>query len=493
MKSIAKYIDAFCAECPENKVNAIPDSASLAFLEENLPLIEIPDKQMEKTYYFRAWTYRKHIKKTEDGYIVTEFLPDVPWAGVDNAISCPVAHHIAEGRHFKNKDFLYAYIRHFAMGRGAEKDIYSYSNPFIDEVCRFVLREGNLAFGRELYPHLCRQYEKLKELHGTTSGLYFSNDNRDGMEYSISGPGLRPTFNSYLYADAMSLAALADALGDGEMAEELRAEAGALRSLVHRYLYDAKDGFYKTIPAADKDADPDFDRSDPDHDCREEIGYLPFLYGLAEKGEEGAFRLLFDETCFAAPYGPTTADRSHPRFMKCTVNHECLWDGPSWPYATSQTLSAMEKILHDGTDAVTREEYMSLLSTYSRSHTLTEGGRTIPFIDEDLDPFTGEWIARDRIIEMKKEGIDKIEGRGMYYNHSTFCDLVLSGAFGISVKDDTLTVDPLALGTWKTFSVENLTVRGRTFAVSYDGRTLSLSEGGRVVAAGERKLSYSLL
>lgn len=492
MNSCAKYIEKFISECPETIVNAIPDSKAVDFLTENVPHITIPDKQMEETYYFRFFTYRKHIKKTEDGYVVTEFLPDVPWAGAYNAIGCPVAHHIAEGRYFKNKEFLYAYIRHFAMGRGADKDIFYYSNPFIDEVCRFVFREGDLAFGKELYPHLCRQYEKLKELHGTPSGLYFSNDNKDGMEYSISGPGLRPTFNSYMYANATSLAALADALGDGEMAEELRAEAEELRSLVLRYLHDEKDGFYKTIPLDSPTGVPDFDRADPTHDCREEVGYIPFLYGLAPKEHEGAFRLLFDETCFAAPFGPTTADRSHPRFMKCTVKHECLWDGPSWPYATSQTLGAAEKILHDGSRALTREEYMSLLSTYSRSHTLTEGGHTIPFIDEDLDPFTGEWIARRKIVELKKEGIDKIEGRGMYYNHSTFCDLVLSGAFGISVKGDTLVVDPLAIGTWETFSVENLTLRGRTFAVSYDGKTLSLSEGGKVLATGATSLSYSL-
>lgn len=492
MNRIETYIDKFNAECPETIVNAIPDKDAAAFLSENIPEIEIPDKQMEETYYFRFWTYRKHIKKTEDGYVVTEFLPDVPWAGAFNAIGCPVGHHIAEGRHFKNKEFLYAYIRHFAMGRGSQKDIFYYSNSFIDEVCRFVFRENDLAFGKELYPHLCRQYETLKELHGTTSGLYFSNDNRDGMEYSISGSGLRPTFNSYMYADAMSLAALADALGDGEMAEELRAEAATLRSLILRYLYDEKDGFYKTVPAPTKESDPDFARSDPAHDCREEVGYVPFLYGIPPKEHEKVFRLLFDETCFAAPFGPTTADRSHPLFMKCTAKHECLWDGPSWPYATSQTLTAMERILHEGTDAVTKEDYMSLLATYSRSHTLTEGGKTIPFIDEDLDPFTGEWIARKLITLFKKEGIDKIEGRGMYYNHSTFCDLVLSGAFGITVEDNTLKVAPLAIGTWDSFSVKNLTLRGRTFEITYDGGTLSLSEGGKVVATGKTSLSFSL-
>lgn len=496
MTPLTAYIKEFNALCPETKVNAIPDRLAEEFLAENAPHIEIPDKQMERTYYFRLWTYRKHIKRTEDGYVVTEFLPDVPWAGADNAIACPVAHQIHEGRWLKNKEFLYAYIRHFALGRGSKKDIYTYNNPFIEAVCDLILRDGDLAFGKELYPHLCRQYEHLKELHGTPSGLYHSIDNYDGMEYSVSGNGLRPTINSYMYGNARALAALAEALGETETADKLRAEAAKLRTLVQEKLYDKKDGFYKTVPAETPSDEPDFSRSDASRDCKEEIGYLPFLYGIAEKEEEGAFRLLFDEAHFAAPYGPTTADRSHARFdqYKYTVRHECLWDGPSWPYATSQTLSALEKVLHDGTDAVTPQEYMSLLSVFSRSHTLTENGVTIPFIDEDLDPFTGEWIARRRIREMKEEdGTDKIEGRGMYYNHSTFADLVLSGALGITVAKDTLRIAPLAIGTWERFRVENLSLRGRCFAVTYDtAGGLCLYEGERLLACGERCIEYDL-
>lgn len=496
MNLIASYVKEFNAVCPETKINAIPDCLAEEFLLENAPQIEIPDKQMERTYYFRLWTYRKHIKKTEDGYVVTEFLPDVPWAGADNAIACPVAHQIHEGRWLKNKDFLYAYIRHFALGRGSQKDIYTYNNPFIEAVCDLVLREGDLAFGKELFPHLCRQYTRLKELHGTPSGLYHSIDNYDGMEYSISGNGLRPTINSYMYGNALALAALAEALGEQETADSLRAEARALRALVRERLYDKKDGFYKTVPAEAPNDEPDFARADHDRDCKEEIGYLPFLYGIADKTEEGALRLLFDEAHFAAPFGPTTADRSHPRFdtYKLRVRHECLWDGPSWPYATSQTLSALEKVLHDGTDVVTPQEYMSLLSTFSRSHTLTENGVTIPFIDEDLDPFTGEWIARRRIREIfAEDGTDKIDGRGMYYNHSTFADLVLSGALGITVAADTLRVAPLAIGTWDSFRAENINLRGRCFSLSYDKENgLSLFESGKLVAKGEKSLVLPL-
>ena len=50
------------------------------FLSENIPIIEIPDKVIEENYYFRWWTYRKHIKSTPDGIVITEFLPKVYWS-----------------------------------------------------------------------------------------------------------------------------------------------------------------------------------------------------------------------------------------------------------------------------------------------------------------------------------------------------------------------------------------------------------------------------
>ena len=61
------------------------------------PLFEISDKEIEEIYYFRWNVFSRHIKKTSHGYVVTEFLPDVPWAGIHNTISCAAAHHFYEG------------------------------------------------------------------------------------------------------------------------------------------------------------------------------------------------------------------------------------------------------------------------------------------------------------------------------------------------------------------------------------------------------------
>ena len=48
--------------------------------EIGIPLVDMSNKTVEQIYYFRWHTYCKHIKPTEDGYVITEFLPDVPWS-----------------------------------------------------------------------------------------------------------------------------------------------------------------------------------------------------------------------------------------------------------------------------------------------------------------------------------------------------------------------------------------------------------------------------
>ena len=123
--------------------------------------------------------------------------------------------------------------------------------------------------------------------------------------------------------------------------------------------------------------------------------------------------------------------------------HECWWNGPSWPFATSQTLTALGNLLCNYDQSVMTEgDYFDLLKTYANSHYITENGERKPFIDENIEPFTGEWLARSILkkIEPPRKDVD----RGRDYNHSTFCDLVLSGLAGIRVNDgDVLEIHPL--------------------------------------------------
>ncbi len=69
-KILKPYVDAFNKDDEELYAN-IPNAEAFEFLDGNIPLLECPDKDIERTYYFRWWTYRKHVKKTPDGWVIT--------------------------------------------------------------------------------------------------------------------------------------------------------------------------------------------------------------------------------------------------------------------------------------------------------------------------------------------------------------------------------------------------------------------------------------
>jgi len=65
------HVDFFNGMAPEDVVNAIPNSQALEWIKSNAPLFTCPDGDVEQIYFFRWWTYRKHIKQTPEGLIVT--------------------------------------------------------------------------------------------------------------------------------------------------------------------------------------------------------------------------------------------------------------------------------------------------------------------------------------------------------------------------------------------------------------------------------------
>ena len=133
--NFSQYIERFNLEDEELYIQYVSNDSALAFLSENIPLIDVPDKDIEETYYFRWWTYRKHLKETEDGFVVTEFLPPVPWAKKHNTINCPAGHHIYEGRWLRNPEYVQDYIN-FWLNR-SDDGIRQYSFWIADALLSF--------------------------------------------------------------------------------------------------------------------------------------------------------------------------------------------------------------------------------------------------------------------------------------------------------------------------------------------------------------------
>ena len=83
---------------------------------------------------------------------------------------------------------------------------------------------------------------------------------------------------------------------------------------------------------------------------------------------------------------------SHPYFQISYKGHECQWNGPSWPFATTQTLKAMANHINNYTNhqMVSKKDYYELLLQYAKSHKRTnQKGQILNWIDENLNPFTG--------------------------------------------------------------------------------------------------------
>lgn len=442
-----------------------------------MPHFDCPDRDIRQTYDFRWRVFRKHLTPTPAGYVVTEFLSDVPWAGVHNTINCAAGHHLYEGRWLHGSNYLDDYSR-FWFGPAAAPR--SYSFWVADALYARYLVSGDARLPISLLDDLVRNYEAWEAERRDPCGLFWQVDDRDGMEFQISGSGCRPTINSYMYADAVAIARIAGLAGRGELAARFSSEAARTKALVQAKLWDADAGFFKTL-VTETGHRADREKYGPDAlglrqragrlaDVRELQGYVPWAFRLPDLGYERAWRQVNDPQGFLGAYGPCTAERRHPAWWPApTVDqHDCLWRGSSWPFATSHTLMGMANVLHDyAQTVVTKADYLSLLGTYARSQRRTLPDRsTVPWIDESLHPDTGEWVTRQTLYDRGSPNKD----RGADYNHSTFCDLVITGLVGLTPRaDDVLEIDPLLPdGAWAYFCLDNVRYHGQLLMVLYD-------------------------
>ena len=149
------YADKFNQQDKEIYIQSISNKQAKDFLAENIPFFECPDKDIEEIYYFRWWTYRKHIKETPEGFIITEFLPDVSWAGKYNGICCPAWFHFREGRWLHEQRYLNDYAYYWLRGGG---DVRSYSFPIANAIYQYFLVTGNDSILKESYPELVSNF-----------------------------------------------------------------------------------------------------------------------------------------------------------------------------------------------------------------------------------------------------------------------------------------------------------------------------------------------
>lgn len=482
------YVEDFNKTDHELYPGAIPNAAAWDFLKANIPLLDCPDQEIATTYYFRWWTYRKHIQQTPVGFIVDEFLPRVSWAGKYNSISCAAGHHFYEGRWLRDPKVLDDYARFWFRG-GGEPRRYSYWAA--DSLWARSCVTGDTALPVALLPDLIANFQAWEKAHGDANGLFWQSDDRDGMEVSIGGSGHRATLNSYQFGDAIAIARIAQRAGQAEVSGDFQGRAAAIKKLVQEKLWDANAQFFKVLPRGENQTLAE---------VREQHGFTPWYFNLPDPQYAVAWKQAMDPRGFFAPFGLTTAEQRHPQFALSYTGHECQWNGPVWPYATAVTLTGLANLLNGpAQDAIGAKDYFALLKIYAQSHRLKlDDGRVVPWIDENQHPTTGDWISRTRLKVWKNGTWDAGKGgveRGKDYNHSTYCDLVISGLIGLRARaDDTVEVNPLVPPSWDYFCLDQIAYHGVNLTILFDqagtrygkGQGLRVFADGREIAASKK-------
>ncbi|WP_052573285.1 discoidin domain-containing protein [Haloferula sp. BvORR071] len=442
--------------------------------KKNIPFFECPDEEINTTYYYRWELVTKHLTygSPDTGYVFTEFANRPFWSGAYGAISCPSGHQINEVRWLKDPRYVRDFTRYWFKTPGAEPR--KYSSWLAESTWAAHLVHPDKAFTTGLLPDLVKSYEEWSKRQWVAEkSLFWQSGHDDGMEYNINSRqskdivrgerGLRPSFNTYMWADAQSIARIADLAGDTKTAADYRTKADSLKKQVQTLLWDPKREFFFPMASRDEtDAEGNVVKAFTltyqsgkhagDIHGREEHGYVPWAFNLPDPGFEAAWKFLMDGDYFKAPFGPTTVERYDPMFA--LKNTCCWWSGQSWPFATTQTLKGLANLLQNyDQKAVSRDDYNTLLHTYAISH--RKNGK--PYIAEGLNPDTGSWEGHDA------------QDHSENYFHSGFTDLIITGLVGIKPMDDeNLVIDPLASSKWDYFALDEVPYRGHLLSILWD-------------------------
>lgn len=466
---------------------------------DRIPFFESADPTLDAVYYYRWQLFRGHQRDLgKEGYITTEFFDDVDWQRHPYAsLNDASGFHIGEGRWLGDRRFTDDYINFMYASGGNDRH---FTDHMADSVWGRFLVDGDRADAIEHLPVMNHIYRLWDDKYDFDKGLYFVEPLLDATEYTVSsidasggkdgfrgGDAFRPSVNSYMFANARALSKMAAMAGNKAMAADYAARADALQKRVLADLWS--DRLTHFIDRHQSRKNEFVNYWDPIRN-RELVGYLPWMFDLVPDDAKyaQAWGHLLDPASLAGKAGMRTVEANYEYYMRqyryLGSAPECQWNGPIWPYQTTQVLHGMANLLdHYKQDGpVTRSAYMRLLRQYAALHYQGSGKDRRLDIEEDYHPETGKPIV----------GLD----RSHHYFHSGFNDLILTGLVGIRPRaDDVLEVNPLLPDSsdpqalsW--FRMQDIPYHGHRVAVTWDadgshyrrGKGLSVEVDGREVA-----------
>jgi len=486
----------FLSNCSVKNNQHLPDHKELAgmyFQEDsswyldNIPFFQCSDKQLEQVYYYRWKMYKAHIRNVgTNEYVITEFIIHMPW---DREPYCTInaasMHHIYEGRWLKDNRYMDGYIDYLLRGGGNNRN---YSESISDAALARYKVNGDSLFLIKQLDSMKRMYNEWSDHFDSTKNLYYIAAMPDATEYTIAsidasggkggfedGEAFRPTINSYMYANALAIAQVASMKGDASTSAEYLKRAAALKENVEKNLWnDSLQHFTDRFKVNNEFVHSwNFIRG------RELAGFAPWYFNLPsdKKIYSNAWKHAIDTNDLLGQFGFRTNEPSYQYYFKQFAFFEgkpsSQWNGPSWPYQSSQALTAMANVLNNyHQDAISASDYVKLLRLYAQQHYLPDGKINLV---ENYDPNKGGPIVYCYWSN--------------HYNHSTFNNLIITGLCGIRPSEgDSLVINPIVDSTIQYFYLGDVAYHGHKLTVIYDrdGSQYKFGKGLTVLVDGNK-------
>ncbi|KAF2180227.1 six-hairpin glycosidase [Zopfia rhizophila CBS 207.26] len=473
---------------------------------DRIPLFESSDADITKVYYYRWSIFRAHQRDLgANGFISTEFLNNVgwqtnPWASLNDA----TGFHLLEGRWCRDRRFKEDYATFMYSSNSNTRQ---YSESMATSIWQGYLVDGVASDATSRLISMQSVYNAWDDSYDKSKSLYWVEPLRDATEYTISsidatggadgftgGNSFRPSINSYQYANAKAIANLAALKGGMQSTvDSFNSKASSIRSNVQKSLWNST--FVHFIDRFQ--VNNSYVRYWDPIRGRELVGYVPWTHDLPDDtaAYAQAWKHVLNSNELAGPHGLRTVEPSYQYFMRQYryegSNLECQWNGPVWPYQTTQVLTGLANFLdHYPTGTTTgvigTADYTRLLKQYAQLHYNPKRGGVLD-LQEDYHPDTGA-----PIVGLK---------RSPHYFHSGFVDVVLSGFVGIRASaNDVLVVNPLASTSSITyFRADRVLYHGHDIAVQWDAtgsrygqKGLQVEVDGKVVASSPNLASLNV-
>lgn len=439
---------------------------------ENIPFFETSDQEIEDVYYYRWKMYKAHLRNIgKYGYVVTEFLNAMSWDHKPyNTLNAATVFHIYEGRWLKDRLYMNNYIDFMYQNGGNNR---RYTESIADATYASFLVNLDKDFIVKQLPSMMKIDEAWKDHLDVSKQLYFVEPVMDATENTISsidasggtdgftgGDGFRPSINSYMYANALAISKIASLNNDSKTAEIYLQKALEQKKNFQDNLWNSTLGHFTDRFKVNNEFVKywDFIRG------RELVGFVPWVYNLPDDSEKynSAWKRLRNKENFQGEFGLRTVEPSYQYYMKQyrfgpNGEKECQWNGPSWPYQTTQVLLGMANLLNNYYQTeISKKDYWEILKQYADQHYKN-----------------GKLNILENYYPDQKGAIADFPQRSEHYNHSEFNDLIITGLCGIRPSDgNQLEINPLIdendPNSVRYFCLENVRYHNQNLTVLYD-------------------------